>query len=611
MRDELLEYYERELTYLRRLGAEFAKKYPRVASGLQLEPTRSEDPHVERLLEGFAFLAARVHLKVDDEFPDVARSILATVYPEYVRPVPAISLVQLQLDPEQAKVTTGHNVSADTLLYSKSIAGVQCRFRTCFDTTLWPIQVSEAAFVEPQALNPPIRGTDSVAALRILLRTPADVPFSKLGVNTLRFYLNAEPNVAAALYELLSSNAVKIVARGAGKNAAAVALPADALRPVGFEPNEGVLPLPRRSHAGFRLLTEYFAFPEKFWFFDLRGLERLSAASFGDTAEIVMLISRFERAERRNLLEGAVRADTIALGCTPIINLFPLTSEPVLLAQRRHEYQLVADARRRDAVGIYEVQEVNAVTAARAAPVRFAPLYGFRQGVDSGDQLHYWHATRRPRGWRGDDASDVFLSFVDSNAVASHPDVDSVTARLLCYNADLPSRLQIGDPEGDFEMPGGGAVSRISALVNPTPLIPSPSDSILLWRLVSVLSLNLVSLVDGGARTLQEILHLHNLRNSPAGDKQIQAITGLSSEPAYARISGDHGLAFARGLRVNLDLDEDQFAGGGAYLFASVLERFLGMYTSLNSFNTLRVKTRQRKEILRDSPPRSGWRPLV
>jgi type VI secretion system protein ImpG len=390
-----------------------------------------------------------------------------------------------------------------------------------------------------------------------------------------------------------------------------VILPSGALRPVGFEPDEGVLPLPRRSHVAFRLLTEYFTFPEKFFFLDLTGLEKLRAASFGDAVEVVILISRFERTERRGLLEGALNADTIRLGCTPVINLFPHTSEPVLLTQRRQEYQLVPDARRRDAVGVYSVEDVVAVTGSRPAPVRFAPLYSYRAGAESGEQLHFWHATRRPRGWRGDEASDVFLSFVDGEAIASHPDVDSVTARLLCYNGDLPSRLQIGDPGGDFEMPGGGAVSRINALVNPTPLIPAPTDSVLLWRLVSLLSLNLVSLLEDGTRTLQEVLHLHNLRDAPAGEKQIQAITGLVSEPAYARISGDHGLAFARGLRIDLELDEEQFAGGGAYLFASVLERFFGLYTSLNSFNILRARTRQRKEILKDCPPRTGWKALV
>jgi type VI secretion system protein ImpG len=611
MRDELLQYYERELTYMRRLGAEFGKRYPRVASGLQMEPTRSDDPHVERLLEGFAFLAARVHLKIDDEFPEITQALLATVYPEYARPVPSLSLVQFNLDPEQGKLSTGYAVPRETLLYTRAVGGVQCRFRTCYDTTLWPIQVSDAAWVAPHQLNPPVRGTDAVAALRIQLRSPADVPLSSLGLSTLRLYLNAEPNVAAVLYELLCNNAVRVLVRRPGRDPVTVTLPPSALRPVGFEPDEGVLPLPRRSHVGFRLLTEYFTFPEKFYFLDLTGLECFRTAEFGDQAEVVVLISRFERPERKALLEGAVSADTIRLGCAPVINLFPHTSEPVLLSHRRPDYQLVADARRREAVGIYSVEDVTVVAGARAEALRFEPLYSYRHGSGQEGPRYFWHAARRARGWRIEEGSDMYLSFVDTDANVVHPEADSATARLLCYNADLPARLQIGDPAGDFEMPGGGPVRRITALVNPTPLVPAPSSSTLLWRLVSLLSLNFVSLVEGGPPALQEVLRLHNLRDSPSADRQIAAITRLTASSTHARIVGEHGLTFARGQRIDVEFDEEQFAGGGVYLFASVLERFFGLYTSLNSFSVLSARTRHRKEILREWPARAGWKALV
>jgi type VI secretion system protein ImpG len=612
MRDDLLQYYERELTYLRRLGAEFGKRYPRVATGLQLEPTRSDDPHVERLLEGFAFLAARVQLKVDDEFPEITQALLASVYPEYARPVPSMSLIQFHLDPEQGKLSTGYRVPRDALLYTRSVGGVQCRFRTCYDATLWPVTVSDAAWVAPHQLDPPIRGTDAVAALRIQLQTPPDVPLRSLGMDTLRLYLNAEPNVAAVLYELLCNNCLRVMVRRPGRGEeGAVTLPPGALRPVGFDADEGVLPLPRRSHVGFRLLTEYFAFPEKYFFLDLTGLGALRAARFGDRAEIVVLISRFERAERRSLLEGAVGTDTIALGCTPVINLFPHTSEPVLLTHRRPDYQLVADARRRDAIGIYSVEDVTVVSGTRGQPIRFEPLYSYRHSAHHDGPRFFWHATRRPRAWRMEEGSDVFLSFVDTQAKVAHPEADSATARLLCYNADLPSRLTIGDPSGDFEMPGGGPIRRIAALVNPTPLIPAPSSSMLLWRLVSLLSLNFVSLIEDGPATLQEVLRLHNVRGSPAGDRQIQAITSLSAGPAYARIAGEHGLTFARGLRIELEFDEEQFAGGGVYLFGSVLERFFGLYTSLNSFSVLRARTKHRKEMLKEWPARAGSKALA
>lgn len=614
MRDDLLEYYERELTYIRRLGAEFGRRYPRVAGALQLEPTKSDDPHVERLLEGFAFLAARVHLKLDDEFPVITEALFETIYPEYTRPIPSLSLAEFHLDPEQGKLTGGYRIPRDTPLNMRSANGVSCRFQTCYDTTLWPLDVAEASWTSPHQLQPPVRASDAVAALRIVLRSPPDLPIGAMGLDTLRFHVNAEPNVAAALYELLCNNCVRILLRRPGAANAdrdTVSLPPSSLRPLGFEQDEGVLPLPRRSFIGYRLLTEYFAFPEKFYFFDLSGLEAVSGAEPGTALEIVFLISRFERGERRALLEGAVRADNIRLGCTPVVNLFRRASEPILLSQRRAEYMIVPDAQRRHAVEIYSVEDVTAVTPGRGPIVKFVPLYSHHHGAAAAETRHFWTATRRPRGWHPDDGWDVFLSFADLDGATVHPDVVAVTARVLCHNGDLPSRLPIGDPDGDFDVPGGAPIRRVAALVQPTALVQPPATRGLLWRLASLLSLNFVSLVDGGAQSLQELLRLHDSRQSAAGEKQIQAILALAASPTHARLEVDGALAFARGHRVDLELDEEQFTGGGVYLFSSVLERFLGLYTSLNSFNVLRVKTRQRREIMKEWPPRAGWKTLV
>jgi type VI secretion system protein ImpG len=611
MRDELLELYNQELSYLRRTGADFARRYPGVASALQLEANRSADPHVERLLEGFAFLTARVQLRINDDFPEIAQALLDTVYPAYTRPIPSMSIVQFQLDPEQGKLSTGFPVPAGTSLFSRQTpGGVACHFRTCFDTTLLPVDVAGAEWITPHQLKPPVRGTDAVAAFRIRLTSAEDTSFSTLGLDTLRFYLNAEASIAATLYELLLNSCDAILLRDpSGANPDITLAPA-ALHPVGFDSDDGVLPAPRRSHLGLRLLTEYFALPEKFFFLDLHGLDRLQQLQPTRTLEVIFLISRFELPERRSQLEAAVNRDTIKLGCTPIINLFPQTSEPIRLAQRRPEYQVVADTRRQKSMGIYAVEDVKAVVDGRPQTVNFRPLYSYRHGVITDGTL-YWQAALRRRGWRMDEPPEVFLSFVDAQAVAANPDYDTATAQLLCYNADLPSKLTIGSPGGDFDMPGGGPIRAVSALINPTPLVPAIAGGALLWRLVSVLSLNFVSLIDSGPETLQELLSLHNVRGSPAVAKQIEAIRSLSAAPTYARIRGDHGLVFARGHRIDIELDEEQFAGSGAYLFASVLERVLGMYTSLNSFTVLRARTTKRKGTLKEWAPRAGLKVLV
>jgi len=613
MRDDLLEYYEKELTYIRRMGAEFGRQHPGVAGALRLEPTKSDDPHVERLLEGFAFLAARVHLKIDDEFPLITEALFETIYPEYTRPIPSLSVVQFHLDPEQGKLTGGYRIPRDTPLNMKPANGVSCGFKTCYDTTLWPLDVTDASWTSPHQLQPPLRSSDAVAALRVVFRTPVDLSIGAIGLDTLRFHVNAEASVAASLYELLCNNCVRILLRrpgAANDQNSTVSLPPSSLHPLGLEPDEGVLPMPRRSFVGYRLLTEYFAFPEKFFFFDLTGLGALGGWP-GNGLEVVFLISRFERAERRGQIEGAVNADTIRLGCTPVINLTSRASEPVLLSQRRAEYMVVADTQRRNAVEIYSVEDVSAVTPGRGPTVHFSPLYSHRHTATVGETRHFWTATRRPRGAQSGAGSDVFLSFADLDGTTVHPELVAVTARLLCHNGDLPSRIALGNSDGDFDVPGGAPIRRVVAIVQPTPLVQPPATRGLLWRLASLLSLNFVSLVDGGAQGLQELLRLHDPQRAAAGEKQIQAISSLAASATHARLNLDGGLAFARWQRVDLEIDEDEFSGGGVYLFSSVLELFLGLYTSLNSFNVLRVKTRQRREVMKEWPPRAGWKTLI
>ena len=614
MRDDLLYYYERELSYLRRMGAEFAERYPKVAGRLQLEPNKTEDPHVERMLEAFAFLAARVHLKIDDDFPEVSEALLNVVYPHYVRPIPSMSLVEFQLDPDQGKLTTGLHVPKDSVLLSRPVNGVACRFRTCYDTTLWPLNIAGAQWLTPDRLRPPVRSPDAVAALRFEMRCLPDVRFDALELETLRFHVDGDSNLAYALYELLSNNAVRILVRelgGRGSTPKTITLPGSALQPVGFGQDEGMLPYPRRSFLGYRLLQEYFTFPEKFLFFDLAGFDQVRAAGMGEAVEVVILVAPFERGERRPMLEAGVSERSIRLGCTPVVNLFPQTSEPILLTQRRHEYVVVPDARRRLTTETFSVDQVVGITPGSDAALHFEPFYSYRHGADRGRRQLFWNAARRPSGWRTDGGTDVWLSFVDLSGRTAHPDLDAITARLTCFNGDLPSRLPFGGDDGDFELQGGGPIRRILPRVKPTPVVQPPLGRPQLWRLISQLSLNYLSLTEEGTEALQEILRLHNFAETSAGEKQIQGLLGVRSAPAYARVASEHGVGFARGRRVELDLDEEQFTGGGVYLFAAVLERFLGLYASINSFSTLVARTKQRKEVMRAWAPRAGWKALM
>jgi type VI secretion system protein ImpG len=315
MRDELLLYYERELDYLRKSAAQFAEKHPKVASRLVLEPTKCEDPHVERLLEAFAFLAARVHLKLDDEFPEITEALLSVVYPQLVRPIPSMSVVEFQLDPTKGKMTSALKIDRNTQLYSKPINGVPCSFRTCYNTTLWPISVAAAELRAPSQLSPPVKSLDSPWAIRLELQCGKDVTLSSLQPDKLRFYLDGEGGLVNTIYELLFSRLNRIVVRdlSAGSKAAPISLPASSLRAVGFGPDEGMVPYPSSSFAGHRLLMEYFAFPEKFFFIDIGGLEAVDEAGFKDKIEIIFLLSEVEGTGRVQRLELELSKKTIRL----------------------------------------------------------------------------------------------------------------------------------------------------------------------------------------------------------------------------------------------------------------------------------------------------------
>ena len=613
MRDELLLYYERELTFLRQMGVEFADKYPKIASRLSLEPDKCEDPHVERLLEAFAFLAARVHLKIDDEFPEITEALLSIIYPHFIRPVPSMTIADFRVNPEQGQIGGGLKIPRGSMLSSRPVGGVPCKFRTCYDTYIWPLSVVAAEWKTPDRLQPAIKAPEAAAALRVELKCWPDITFEKLHPNPLRFFLNGESGLIHTLYELLCSRCTGILVRDPtpGSRLRPVELRPDALRPVGFAEDEGMLPYPRRSFTGYRLLHEYFTFPEKFFFLDLTGLEAALAGGFKDRAELVFLIAPSELADRRQALELGVTEKTFQTACAPVVNLFQQTAEPILLTQRRFDYPIVPDIRRPNAAEIFSVDEVVSVRPDSQEPVRFEPFYSFRHGLSGGRGQVFWMASRRASGRRDDEGTETFLSLVDLEQRPVAPDVDSLTVRLTCTNRDLPSRLPFGMDSGDFELESGAPVHSIMALRKPTPALRPPTGKSSLWRLVSHLSLNYLSLVAEGREALQEILKLYNFTNSSYSVKQIEGITDLKSRPQFARIISENGITFARGTRVDLELDEENFVGGGAYLFASVIEHFLGLYVTLASFSQLSVSTRQRKEVLKLWPPRAGSRILL
>jgi len=602
MADELLPYYQEELLFVRQVGAEFAAKYPKIASRLLLEPDKCEDPHVERMIQAFAFLAARVRHKLDDDFPEITDSLLSVLYPHYVAPIPSMAIAQFVVDPQRGKLTQAHRIPRGARLYSPPVGGAPCRFRTAYPVDLWPIEVTSARIDAADGLG---ASAGAVSVIRLGLRC-IGTTLAELGVSELRFFLQGEGHQVYPLYELLFNHVPEVQLRPGPRQRgiSPIRLRPSSIRPVGFAADEGLLPYSPRSFLGYRLLHEYFAFPEKFLFFDLGGLERAVQAGFKEELEVLLFLDHMPK------LAEHIRPSMFRLGCVPVVNLFQQLAEPIRLSQTQAEYRVVAVGRP-DATEIYAVDSVVSTSPDRPDPTVYQPFYSFKHAVDLEQQRTFWYATRRPSDRKGDAGTEVYLSLVDLDFTPTVPPEETLTLHVTCTNRDLPARLPFGGERGELELEAAAPISKIVCLTKPTSTIRPPLGDRAQWRVISHLSLNYLSIADGGREPLQEILRLYDFSNSPVIREQINGIVDVSSRRVVGRPTSMPWNGFCRGLEVTIAFDEDKYVGVGLFLFASVLEKFLGLYASLNSFTQLVARTRQRKEPMKRWPPRAGEQILL
>lgn len=606
MSDELLPYYHRELSYIRRLAAQFADAHPKLAGRLRLGPGGSEDPHVERLLEGFAYLNARLRAKLDDEFPEITEAFLGVLYPHYLAPVPSLTVLQLHLDPGQLDLTAGHTVPRHTQVESEPIQGTPCRFRTAYPVTLWPVDVERAALGRPPFAAPAVPAAAQAAAmLRLTLacRGPT-LRFAELELDTLRFFLAGQVHHVHALYELLFHDVLGVAVANGPDDPQPVVLGAGALRSVGFAADEGLLPYSPRSFLGYRLLTEFFAFPEKFLFCDV-ALGRAALASLGRRLELYVFLGRAAPE-----LESHLSAEMFRLGCTPAVNLYPQRAEPLLLTHADAEYRVVPDARRPLASEVYSVDRVTA-TSPRGEELEFLPFFAARHAAPAAQA--YWFARRRPsdRAAAGDRGTEVDLSLVDLGLQPSAPADWTLTVETTCTNRDLPARLPFGGGQPFLQLSEGGAlVSRVACVTPPTRALRPGQGPGALWRLVSHLTLNHRSLEGpDAAEALRAILSLYDYADTDDTRLLLSGLLGVDSRRIVGRSPGRAG-GFCHGVETTVVLDEDRVRGS-LFLFASVLERFLGLYVTVNSFSRLVVTTPKHKGEYHRWPPRMGERTLL
>jgi type VI secretion system protein ImpG len=578
------------------MGQQFARSYPKVASRLELQPGECPDPHVERLIESFAFLTARIQNDLDSDFPEIAAELLDVLYPHYLRPVPSMAVARFDFDPERAKLTTGFEIEKHTQLFAVAEQGAVCRMRTCYPVTLWPVKVTRAEMEVPELFD--FLGSDVAAVLRLRLESLAD-PFEVLGVDKLRFYLHGDPVLVSRVYELMLRDTIRVAVVPHDAKSHSY-LPKNSLAPVGLEDDEEVIPYPRHSHPAYRLLQEYFAFPEKFHFVDVSGL---AGRASGQSIDLLFLL---DRASKRRLL---LTPETFSLGCTPIANLYRKTTEPIRIDQRQIEYRLVGDMRKERTTEIHSIVAVSGSSNEAETSREYAPFYSFTHGMEMRKQKAFWHARRVPASREDLTGTDVLLSFRDLEFRPTFPPEEIVFAHTLCTNRELAVQLPADAKlQTDESIPAS-----IVCVKKPTRPIDPPLGGQALWRLVSHLSLNHLSLTEEreSLRALHEILGLYCFAESPAHWQQIRGIQAMAQRRIMRRAPQPDWKGFARGTEVTLNFNEENYAGSSAFLLASVLSRFFGLHASTNSFTQL-VMTRVAREGESNRwPPMAGGRAVL
>ena len=596
--DDLLEYYNRELTYLRRAGTAFAEEYPKVAGRLEIGPGPCPDPHIERLLESFAFLTARIQHKLEDEFPELATALLGTVYPHFSSPVPSMTVARMDVDPTQGKMTSGHLIPARTPLFTRTEENEHCYFRTAYPVVLWPLEIREAAFESTEKFD----FLDNMPRVAVVLRLSLVSPrasLTQMGLDRLRFFINADRILANSLYELLFAHAID-VALMPENSLRPVLLGVDALQPVGFGPEEGILEYPPNVHKGYRLLHEYFTFPEKFLFFDVDGLQRNGSERGFD---LLFLLDQLPDARL------TIDRTNFCLGCTPVVNLFEKTTEPIRVDERRCEYPLQPDLRREAITEIHSLVSVHGIDADnRVYPLQ--PYYSYTHEMERRDHRAFWLSRREPVTRPHLSGTQILLSFVDLDFSPARPPATTVFARTLCTNRRLAEQLPA---RALLQWEQAAPLARIVALHKPTRQLDAPLGGKALWRLISHLSLNYLSLSSdpSALKALREILRLYGFTDPEQTWQQVNGIRAMRCQRVTRRLGTEGWRGFCRGVEVTLTFDEQMYVGSGAFLLGAVLQHFFPLYASINTFTQLVMESQQREGVWKRWPPMVGEQPVL
>ena len=610
--DELLRYYEEELGLFGQFAREFRARYPKPAGELHLSGETYDDPSVARLIQSVALMSARIKKRLDDDYPKFTESLLESLYPHYLRPMPSYSVVQVGYRSD-AEIPDGASVlpRGTTLRTSAEYDNI-CLFRSVYDVALAPLKVAALAFVPmlqaPRGLRLP-RGVSTGIALTIAAAGGRGDLHAALPPHLhaalpphLRLFADGEASLRAALLDTLFLRCAGAWLQ-VGDDARWLPLAQVPLRLAGFDEADAMVPFPARSHPALRLLTEYFCYPEKFNFIDiaLDEIKRLLPPRCTRFTLHFGLNGIMPDADTAHLLSGLSPRNLLP-GCTPVINLFPKAGAPLQLSYTSADYPLLADSAH--AAG-YEIHSVDAVRLLResagpagavpgmgagAGVTHFAPLYAPVDGAsDTPGCSHYWLTRRDHATAAVSPGHEMRIALVDADFRSTEAAGATLSTDLTCSNRDAPARLHYGNPQGDLRTDELSGIAPIRLLRKPTPTWRFDSARGAHWRLISHLSHNLSGLTMAGLADFQKMLSLYDLPRSPVAQRQIGAIVGLEHGAVRTWIKTAPVATLMPGIGIRLTVDEEAFAGTGLAVFVRVLDHYFALNAQLNCYTRLQV----------------------
>jgi type VI secretion system protein ImpG len=625
MDPHFLATYNSELLYLREAAAEFAQQHPKIARRLGMQGMEIADPYVERLIESFCFMSARMQLKLDAEFPRFTQRLLEVIYPNYVSPTPSMAVAQLHPDMCEGDLRRGFRIAPQTAFFAKVPHGetTACEFRSSQEVTLWPLRIvaAELTGAPPDVavdrhLPPHVKVQ---GALRLTLQLEGDASFVDIsGLDRLPVYLAGEETVASHLFELLHTSALASVIGAPGKLAQPVhVVSQDALVQEGLQPQQSLLPLRWNSFHGHNLLREYFCCARRFYFFTLTGLAEGLRRIDGDRVEIVVLLS-----QAPGQLANHVDAARFALFCTPVINLFPGRTDRIGLNQSDSEFHLVPDRSKPLDYEVFSVEQLHGQADDLTEAQLFRPLFDTLH-QDEGNYGRYFSLRREPRlysetmrklGTRTPYiGTEVFLSLVDQEHAPYRHDLRYLSAQAWLTNRDLPQLVPRNGVD-DLRIAASAPVATIGLVCAPSmPQVPLAQREVA-WQLIRQLSFNYLPLTSlngrEGGQALRELLSLFVTADDAVAMQQVRSLTGSDIAPVTRRLPGSGPLVYGRGVACRLMVDENGFSGSSPYLFGLILEHWLARHVSINVFTQTELHSMQRGLVAR-WPVRMGGRGCV